>query len=81
MNETSTVAVNTASIIYIYIEKRYPSVQVVAQCNEEIYYPENGYSAVATLQTFDSDDEDKNMTAAKKYLVELVDKLNSGGNL
>ena len=33
------------------------------------------------LKKFDSNDRDKNLTAAKKYFVELIDKLNSGGKI
>ena len=31
-----------------------------------------------TLATFDGDDADENLTAAQKYLAELVDELNGG---
>ncbi len=72
MDETGTVAVNTAFVREIHINEETLRVRVIAY--------DSDYNEF-TLQKFDSDDKDKNLIAAKKYFVELVDKLNSGGNL
>ena len=72
MDETGTVAVNTAFVSEIHINEETLRVRVIAY--------DSDYNEF-TLQKFDSDDKDKNLIAAKKYFVELVDKLNSGGNL
>lgn len=87
MDYTGTVSVNTQSVQRIYISQDYqPNVYLMAlECEQDPSYtdPNTGnihYDGII-LKKFESDDHEKNMTAAKKYLAKLIDKLNSGGNL
>ena len=73
MDETGERAFNTAFVKKIYLDISGNEVYVCADF--DIYIDR------IILKSFDSIDQDKNLTAAKKYLVELIDKLNSGGNL
>ena len=91
MDETGTVAVNTAFVKKIYLDipdEKGTYIILDSGALEEI--DPNEVSVCASvddgcgtriLQRFHLNDRDKNLTAAKKYLVELIDKLNSGGNL
>lgn len=77
MDETGTVAINTAFVSNIDIKQESFPTRVEVSVN----FSRDSTIRRVTLKTFKSDDKDKNLTAAKKYFVELVDKLNSGGNL
>ena len=68
MDETGEMAVNTAFVKKIYLDISGNEVYVCADF--DIYIDR------IILKSFDSIDQDKNLTAAKKYFVELVNMLN-----
>ena len=69
-NETGTCAINTAFLRSICIRTNGSRVEIVAI--------DEHYCETIPLKTFSSGDRAIDETAAQKYLVELVDKLNDG---